>query len=1049
MTVTIVFGKTSDGYLYSYDASQTNSRNGPADGATGGNTAFVGRNNNDGQYATFLSYLGYDYPAIPASDVVTAAAVRVYVYNQLSASFAQDLVWRGFAWSGSGLTVADWRNPTQIAALRHDGLVHMLSGATGKTVQASSDELLAAMRPATSMEHLLHTNYNLAGAAPTRDEAIALATTEQAGTAFDPMLVYTSVTRNTLFGVLGAQVELSDGWAWLESNGAATPTITLKYRPFGSATVTQIATIPIGAAVNQFAVPAGYQALALVADPAGNLCVLGRYSQAENSLALLAFQRGGGVTWTVKPMRSTSMPTYGAAINQVVALWHPFGSGSILAFVGHIGSAGDSVVHNETQHAIFDFAPLLANTGNGLRGSGNSLPALGVVAPPSGYFNAWHNETGTGMDVASPSQIPPGSADQAYFYSFGGDQNLGDNRALSEGWYILNAASTGFQWTKTVSTNGYGRKDAAGKVRVVPVSSQAAAFISADSDSSWGISIKVKNHTGTDSTLIGAENLSGLGIPSMPDGPAIAQTAAWDAVYNEIENAIHVYYVDAADAGRVRRTVFDLNTMNGRLNETLVYDDAGAGTVKAIRVQRNSGVGQTTLVTIAIDTAGVLTTQYVVDTFNIAPTAPTLVTRANFDAAQAANFDWDFNDPNGDPQYAYQLEISRISDEVVVLDTGKTLSAVSNRTVAGNTIANGFDYRWRVKAWDPSDVESPWSTYGTFTASAGGTVTITAPAVNNPLDVITDDIPIAWSVAGTVQAAYRVWLYRGATLVSDTNWIASGATTATVAGMLSDQAHEIRVQVRNAQAVVTNIATRTLTPSYSTPEKPIVSVTPQPEDGFALVTIDNPTPGAPALGIPEAGFETGVSGWQAGPNAAVAAEAGIVHRGVGALRITSTLNGQDPVYARDYPNQRDVIAGQRYTARMWVYASIQCNVSATIDWSTAAFAYLSSSSFGTLVPAATWTQIQVTGTAPATAAKAVYGPSIAGGVAAGTYVILDEVTLGNASDRPETAENQILRRIAGTDDAFEILGTADPDGSFRDYTATAGITYEYRVRGNA
>jgi hypothetical protein len=79
----------------------------------------------------------------------------------------------------------------------------------------------------------------------------------------------------------------------------------------------------------------------------------------------------------------------------------------------------------------------------------------------------------------------------------------------------------------------------------------------------------------------------------------------------------------------------------------------------------------------------------------------------------------------------------------------------------------------------------------------------------------------------------------------------------------------------------------------------------------------------------------------------------------------------------------------------------------------------------------------------------VYGPSITGGVASGTYVVVDEITLGEASDRPDVTGNQILRRVSGTTDAYEIIGTTGPDGTFRDYTATAGVTYEYRARGNA
>jgi hypothetical protein len=64
-------------------------------------------------------------------------------------------------------------------------------------------------------------------------------------------------------------------------------------------------------------------------------------------------------------------------------------------------------------------------------------------------------------------------------------------------------------------------------------------------------------------------------------------------------------------------------------------------------------------------------------------------------------------------------------------------------------------------------------------------------------------------------------------------------------------------------------------------------------------------------------------------------------------------------------------------------------------------------------------------------------------------VNVDEAVLTIASDRPEVASNQILRRTLGDTGAWEVLGTTGPDGEFRDYTATAGVTYEYRARGQS
>jgi len=149
-----------------------------------------------------------------------------------------------------------------------------------------------------------------------------------------------------------------------------------------------------------------------------------------------------------------------------------------------------------------------------------------------------------------------------------------------------------------------------------------------------------------------------------------------------------------------------------------------------------------------------------------------------------------------------------------------------------------------VRTWDAADTVGPWSTYGTFSTSAGGTVTITDPAADNPAGVITDDYAIDWSVAGTTQAGYRVWLKihsTGAT-VSDTGWITSTATTHNVTGMTSGTEHRIEVKVRNAALVESGTGTRLITPDYGSPETPTIAVTDHPEGGYVEVAVTNPTP---------------------------------------------------------------------------------------------------------------------------------------------------------------------------------------------------------------
>lgn len=1056
MTVTVVYGKATDGYLHKYNATYATALAGPGDAVNGGNAGYVGQNHN-ANYQVFQTFIGWDYAAIPDTEIVTHAAMRINIGSMLTPSIARDLEFRGFAWSPSSLQTSDWRTQAQLNAARLDGLVHMLSGVDGKYVWATSDDFLLNFRVNTTMDELLVTNRQRAGTTPTQDEGLWIFTADSDGTNADPALVYTSAPRSTLFGVMGAQVETSLGHAFLESNGAVSPTITLKHRTFGG-TVTTIGTLPIGTTATDFFTPQGAQAFALVKDYGDNLYVIGRSGNAENSLSARAYTTAmGSGTWTAQTIRTTALPTYGSGINQVAACWHDVGGGSILAMVGHIGSAGDSVTHNELMQVSLNAPYLRTGTGSMVRGQGYSAPLMQPNITSTSHFNTWSNEVGSGLDVASMGVVG-GSETWGFLLSYVSGSVPGDDPPVWPGRYIFNSSGASFEGASNVSStiSLWARKDAAGKVRVVPVSANAVAYVTTDSDTSYGLSVRIASYSGSNvqPSILGGAYMGG-DVPNMADGPAIAQSSAWDVIYNETENRLWFYFVSTANPLQVLRTAFDLNTMQAVENNVLVYTAAASTTVQAIRVQRNTTAGQSTLVTMALLNGTTRSTAYQLDTFNIAPTAPTLTPKSNFDATTAQTFAWTFNDPNlpTDNQSAYQLEISNASTGVVALDTGKVTSTTSSRNVAGATIPNGADYRWRVRTYDALDEVSPWSEYGLFSTSAGGTVTITSPAVDYPEAVITDDIPITWSTSGTTQAAYRVWLYRGNTLVSDTNWIASTATTHTVTGMLSDQNHEIRVRVRNASNVETNTASRFVKPSFATPEAPVLSLTEYPEEGFVLLTVDNPAPGAPVIGSTEEDFESGLTGWTAWNGSTVTPsmitdDTTYAHHGTHSLRLTAPASPGAQMYVRKTAPATPVTPGVRYTARMWIRASTTRNVGAAIDWSDGSGAYLTTSITAWPVTAGEWYRIEVTGTAPATAGFASFGPTV-GTPVTGEYVSLDEVVLTIASDRPDVSENEILRRELGSSGAWEVIGSADPDGTFRDYTATAGVTYEYRARGQA
>lgn len=849
MTVTLAYAGTSDGYLTSPDASYSAARNGTGTITvnTVQDTLYFGQKL-VGTYTHFQSFLQFTYSAIPATSMLTAAVIRTYHAVVNSPSQGRNLEFRQFTWSGSGLTTADFRNEANLAATTLYGYVNYANFATASDTYAGSNELQDLIPTTTTLEFVLVSNRQRQGSVPTIDEATGIYSADRSGTAYDPCLIFTTVARSRANPVMGASVTLNDGtWAYLESTGANPPVVTLKHC-LSTGVVSTVATLPIGTGATQFAVPGGTQGLALVVSTSGHFYVLGRVGNAESTLGAIAYVKGAGYTWTAGTFRTAALPYYGGRINQVAAIWHNYtANGRIMAVVGHAPAQGiTGTTGNELSWALLD-STYLRNGGSGslLQGSGSAIGNLTQIISAGTSFNTYANETGSGLDVntewlgANPSW--------GYVASWSKGQLLGSNKSVGLGRYIINSGGTGLSFEDVTEGLAWGVKDAAAKLRVVVINSTSAALVTTDSDTGWGFSYEIRQHSGTTSGSVelGSGALDDEGIATMPSAATLAVSSAWDVVYNSTENRLWIYYVNVSNALQVMRTAISLDTYQPLRNAVVVTTLAAGNVVQAIRVPRNQKVTQKAHVTVASVNAGTLNVSYVLDSFNLAPTEPTLTVRANYDATAAATYTWTFNDPNvGDTQSAYQLQIVNVGTGVTTFDSAKTASATSSRNLTGGTLTNGNNYQWRVKTWDALDVESPWSSYGVFSTSAGGTVTITVPATDNLAGQITDDIQITWSVAGTTQASYRVWLYKtaGNVLVSDTGWLTSTAVTHLVTGMITDTEHRIEVQVRNGALVSSGVGTRLVTPSYGAPEIPVITVSPQTDLGYTLVSVDNPTP---------------------------------------------------------------------------------------------------------------------------------------------------------------------------------------------------------------
>ena len=239
---------------------------------------------------------------------------------------------------------------------------------------------------------------------------------------------------------------------------------------------------------------------------------------------------------------------------------------------------------------------------------------------------------------------------------------------------------------------------------------------------------------------------------------------------------------------------------------------------------------------------------------NAAPYAPSGLnppSGAVFDAAQAKVFSWTFGDPDagaiGDSQRAYQLLIKRVSDGVIVYDSGKVVSGTSSHTLPGGTIPNEQQYQWQVRVWDQADVAGPYSSLVNIQTSAPPAVSILDPPDGG--QYATGILRVQWSYsdpASNPQTKYRAILRDGGgSVVEDSGEVAGAATMHQFAtALVNGQQYSAQVTVWDSYGLTAS-DTHTFTVSFSPPPTPTIGVVGEDAEGRIRITVTDPDPADP------------------------------------------------------------------------------------------------------------------------------------------------------------------------------------------------------------
>lgn len=748
------------------------------------------------------------YFAVAALNAVTAAGATTSVLSSIVNALIGDVPGAptGLALTtGPGLIAASWAAPASDGGVAIDGYRFQYSTAADFTGVVSVD-LAGSARAVT-----------VTGLVPGQTYYIRVYARNSVGYgAASGSASATVPARAALDTVQGAAVHVGGGVQVELRSDAATPAVvTLGYIALGTGSAfVSIAAIPIGTGATDFAAPGGPRNLALVADPAGNLYVIGRQGSSASGVLVNRFERSGTTAWALDGQLSQALPSTGDALVAFAAAYVPATgttapAASILLLARRAGTVGAGSL----SYATLDLVNIEASAGALFIASGSDPSWL--ATPPVG--------AAANSGVVDVAALTPGSTRMAL---------------LANGFAVVDVANgtvTG------VSKAAAGTTAAGPWARVIGVNATTLALFTVVGGAlTWSFI----SATGS---VLGAGSFAGANAYGGAFG------SQWDAYYDAVAQLVTVYYV-ADPAGARTLESIDVSPATYAASAITALTAAlgpASSTNGELRVprgrvdERRVVVGAANIVTA---TSAKSTAAYVDTSGNVAPSAPSLVDVTGFDASAAFTFAWAFGDSNpDDTQTAYELIVQRVSDNVDIISTGKVASTTASRLVAAAALANGVGYRWRVRTYDVLDTVGAWSAWDAFTTAATGTLTITSPAADNPVGLDTSSLNIAWSYVqanGYTQTQRRVRVIRvsDSAVLSDTTMQASTVGNYTVTALPTDVPVRIEVSiVTNAPGTPTiGPVNRLLTTSYGAPMAPLVTL--EAGESFVTVTVDNPPP---------------------------------------------------------------------------------------------------------------------------------------------------------------------------------------------------------------
>lgn len=617
--------------------------------------------------------------------------------------------------------------------------------------------------------------------------------------------------RSTIDIVQGAAVTAPGGTqVEVRSDGADTPTLTLGYVAFGTgSTFATIATVSVGVTSSDFAAPGGPRNLELVTDPAGNLFLIGRRGDDASTVLIKRYARTGTTdAWTLAGTSSQALASTGDPLVAFASVYVAGTTPTLLVIARRAGTVSTGAL----SFAVVDPAVVAAS---------GSTPFLSSGSDPS-----WLSTPPAGATLNS------GVVDVAVM---GG---AASNRLaiLANGFAVIDLVNGVIAG---VSKSAGGTAITGPWARIVGVSASAfAVFVVSAGALSWTF-------------YNSAGSVLGSGSKTGSDAFGGAFGRQWGVYLDSVAQLVTVYYV-ADNAGARQLESVDVSPLTYAASSNVVLTaalGAASSTNGELRIPEGAVDERRVLVTAANLLTGTKSTAAYSDrSGNVMPLAPTTADVTGFDATAAFVLTWAFGDSNpADTQTAYELEVQRVSDSVVIVATGKVASAVASRTLAANALVNGVNYRWRVRTWDVLDTMGTYSAYDTFTTAATGTLTITTPSADNPAGLDVSSLNIVWSYVqanGYTQTQRRVQVIRvsDSAVLSDTTMQASVVGNYTVTGLPDGVPVRIEVSIVTTAPGTPTIgpATRLLTTNYGSPMTPIAVLTAGVD--YIAVAITNPAP---------------------------------------------------------------------------------------------------------------------------------------------------------------------------------------------------------------